>query len=108
MTDVLGRWVASTLVQLADLPLAFLPAGSGRPRTVGPTGIGAPGRAIHGVVPTHLRLRASSRLEPCRGGVCSCSGRLAACGEPGAPSAPPANQGIVQNRAVPVEDVPAH
>ena len=25
MTDVLSRWVASTLVQLADLPLAFLP-----------------------------------------------------------------------------------
>ena len=27
MTDVLSRWVASTLVQLADLPLAFLPPG---------------------------------------------------------------------------------
>jgi len=25
MTDVLSRWVASTLVQLADLPLTFLP-----------------------------------------------------------------------------------
>jgi hypothetical protein len=25
MTDVLARWVASTLVQLADLPLTFLP-----------------------------------------------------------------------------------
>jgi len=27
-TDVLARWVASTLVQLADLPLAFLPPDS--------------------------------------------------------------------------------
>jgi protein SCO1 len=57
-------------------------------------------------VPTRPRLsRLSARLGAGGLAVVACAILLAACGS-SAPAAPPANQGVIQNRAVPVDSVP--
>jgi cytochrome oxidase Cu insertion factor (SCO1/SenC/PrrC family) len=57
-------------------------------------------------VPVHLRWRTFLGRGALGAALLGLAGVLTACGGPGAPSAPSSNQGIVQNRAIPVEDVP--